>query len=317
MWFQNRLRPRTLPRRHRFRPRVETLDGRCLPSTLTVTNALDTGVAGDGSLRGEIAAAQSGDTVVFAPSLDGQTITLGGYGLYIDKNLNIEGPGANSLAISGGNQSQVFAVAHGAQVTLSGMTVENGKSFNASGFGFGGGYFDGGGILNNGTLTLSGDTLSGNVADYGNGGAIANYGALTVTGSTLSDNSATGDGGGIANYGILTVTGSSLSGNSAGHNGGGIATEYGGTATVAGSTLSGNRATAGGGIYNDGAMTLSGSTVTRNSTYTSLPSGGGIYNDFGGSLTVFESVVTGNSPDDVYNVGKWKHQKSQIGKVDG
>jgi hypothetical protein len=116
---------------------------------------------------------------------------------------------------------------------------------------------------------------------------------------------------------VLTVAGSTLSGNSAGHDGGGIANEYGGTATVTSSTLSGNRAAAAGGIYNDGAMTLSGSTVTRNSTYTSLPSGGGIYNDFGGSLTVFESVVTGNSPDDVYNVGKWKHQKSQIGKVDG
>ena len=61
-----------------------------MPSTFTVTNNVDTGVAGDGSLRGEIAAARRGDTIVFDPSLGGQAITLSGYGLHIDKNLAIE-----------------------------------------------------------------------------------------------------------------------------------------------------------------------------------------------------------------------------------
>ena len=46
---------------------------RDLLSTLTVTNILDSGA---GSLRAEIAAARAGDTIVFAPILDGQTITL-------------------------------------------------------------------------------------------------------------------------------------------------------------------------------------------------------------------------------------------------
>jgi hypothetical protein len=316
-WLRTRQRyrsPRTLPS---FRPKLEALDDRLVPSNLAVTNNLDTGAAGDGSLRGEIAAARSDDTIVFDPSLGGQTITLSGYGLYIDKNLTIEGLGANSLAISGGSQSEVFAVAHGVQVALSGITIENGKSFAASGTGWDGSHFDGGGILNSGSLALSGDTLSGNAALYGHGGGIANYGVLTVTGSILSGNSATYDGGGIANFGALTVTGTIVSGNSGSHGGGGIANEYGGTATVTGGTLSGNSAMAGGGVYNDGTMTLGGTTVTKNRTGTSLPSGGGIYNDFGGSLTVFDCVVTGNSPDDVYNVGKWKHQKSTIGKVDG
>jgi len=41
-----------------------------VPSTLTVTNNLDSGL---GSLRAEIAAAKSGDTISFATSLNTQT----------------------------------------------------------------------------------------------------------------------------------------------------------------------------------------------------------------------------------------------------
>ena len=59
-----------------FRPSLEALEDRVVPSTLLVTNNADTGVSGDGSLRGEIAAAQNGDTIRFAHSLAGQTITL-------------------------------------------------------------------------------------------------------------------------------------------------------------------------------------------------------------------------------------------------
>ena len=46
-------------RRPCFRPQLEALNDRLVPSMLTVTNNLDTGVAGDGSLRGEIAAAEA------------------------------------------------------------------------------------------------------------------------------------------------------------------------------------------------------------------------------------------------------------------
>ena len=51
-----------------FRPRIEALEDRWLPSTLTVLNNLDSGA---GSLRAEIAAAQSGDTILFDKSLVG------------------------------------------------------------------------------------------------------------------------------------------------------------------------------------------------------------------------------------------------------
>jgi hypothetical protein len=65
-----------------------------MPSTLTVTNKMD---SGRGSLRAEITAANSGDTVVFAPSLNGQTITLASGELSIAKGLTIQRPGASQL----------------------------------------------------------------------------------------------------------------------------------------------------------------------------------------------------------------------------
>ena len=128
---------------------------------------------------------KQGDTIDFAPSLDGQTITLTSGELLINKNLTIAGPGAGELTVSGNHASRVFEVAKGVKsATLSGLTISNGQAAVA------------GGILNDGTLTLSGSTLSDNtaagsiyVAGSGVGGGIENDGTLTVSGSTLSGNS--------------------------------------------------------------------------------------------------------------------------------
>src|SRR5947209_631340 len=76
------------------RPRIEVLEDRRVLSTLTVSNALDHGT---GSLRADIAAAHSGDTINFAPGLSGQTITLTGGEMLINKNLTIAGPGVGNL----------------------------------------------------------------------------------------------------------------------------------------------------------------------------------------------------------------------------
>ena len=58
----------------RFRPRLEALEDRCVPSTLRVANLND---SGPGSLRYEIAqAAKSGDTIILDSKLANQTITL-------------------------------------------------------------------------------------------------------------------------------------------------------------------------------------------------------------------------------------------------
>jgi predicted outer membrane repeat protein len=305
-WLRNPKRQASPRKRPTFRPTLEALEERYLLSTLTVLNTNDSRT---GSLRADIALAQNGDTIQFASSLDGQTITLKGE-LLINKNLTLAGFSDRGLTISGNNASRVFEAAAGTQVTLSGLTISNGMAVAG----------DGGGVLVDAgaVLTVNNSTLSGNSASFnrkgvgGQGGAIYNDGTTTVSGSTLSGNSGNGGSGaiynhatltvnnnsavsgnfyyGIVNYGTATVSGSAVSDNS----GSGIAN--GGTFTVSDSTLSRNSATDGGGIYNNGTATLSGCTLSDNSA---TEYGGAIYSGGGhDTLTVSGCTRSGNSAAD-------------------
>jgi hypothetical protein len=150
-----------------------------------------------------------------------------------------------------------------------------------------------------GELTVTDSTLSDNLADVG--GAIINGGTATVTGSTLSGNSAASHGGAIYNFGTLTVAGSTLSGNSTGSDfteySGGGAIYNSGTLTVADSTLSDNSTDAqGGAIYNIGTATVTGSTIVLNradADDNGTDIGGGIYN-FTSATTLSNTIVAGN-----------------------
>src|SRR6516162_10061359 len=96
---QRAARTRRISRpRRSFVPQLLALEDRTVLSVLTVLNNADTGA---GSLRAAIAAAQSGDTIVFDPSLRNAVITLGSGPLTLSSNLTIDGPGADLLAISG------------------------------------------------------------------------------------------------------------------------------------------------------------------------------------------------------------------------
>ena len=163
------------------------MEDRTLLSTLTVTNNND---SGSGSLRAAIAAAASGDTIKFASSLKGQTITLTTGELDITTSLTIDGPGWGLLTVSGDGASRVFEIAAGLNVTISGLTITDGYALD-----------QGGGILNDGSnLTLSGDTLSQNVAfesatTSGAGGGLYSLGGtLNITGCQITGNQALGAG---------------------------------------------------------------------------------------------------------------------------
>ena len=116
-------RPGESPRRVRILPRLEALEDRVTPSTLTVLNNAD---SGSGSLRAAIAAAHSGDTIVFAHSVHDIKLTSGQ--LAVTKSLTIDGPGANQLTISGNDASRVFDVSNGASVTIDGVTIADGAT---------------------------------------------------------------------------------------------------------------------------------------------------------------------------------------------
>jgi hypothetical protein len=88
--------------------------------TLTVTSTADNG---PGSLRGLVVAASAGDVIQFDPSLNGQVILLASQ-INIIRELKIEGPGADKMAISGGNRTRIFFAT--APLTLTGLNLKNG-----------------------------------------------------------------------------------------------------------------------------------------------------------------------------------------------
>src|SRR5262245_60397152 len=256
----------------RIVPRLEALEDRTVPSTLTVTNNLDTGAAGDGSLRGEIAAAQSGDVLNFAGSLLGQTIRLTNGELAITRSLDIEGPGAQQLTVSGCGASRVFDISGGVTVTIAGLTITDGLANGSSPVLAG----TGGGILNFGRLTLANVVLSNNqaVGDAGTsptgrvgaalGGGVANLGSgsLTISNSAFTANQALGAdhssgafAGNALGGAIVSSATASVSDSQFTHN-----------VSRAGSFCTGSldASGAGGGIYNSGSLTLTDSTFSHN-----------------------------------------------------
>jgi hypothetical protein len=285
----------------RFRPRLEALEGRLAPATLTVNSMADTANATDTylSLREAIALVNSAtlpsglstqitakisgtlhdgktDTIQFDPTKVTGPITLGGTDLGLSlpsttATITIDG-GAAGVTVDGNHASGIFWVHFNVSATLNDLTISNGSAEVGSG------------IENSGTLTVSNCTLSGNSATYA-GGGIDNNGTATVSNCTLSGNSATYHGGGIfnENIGRLTVSNSTLSGNSTTSHGGGI--DNNGTATVSNCTLSGNSAVNGGGIRNFGMLALNNTIVANG------PSGGDVSNVYEGTITGSDNLI--------------------------
>jgi hypothetical protein len=278
---------------------------------------------GHTSLRSAVEAADhlGGDqTIQFDPGVFAapQTITLTNFGLTLKADITIQGPAAG-VTISGDHAHRVFVVDAGTQANLTGLTLSDGKIAD-----YGGGILNNGALtLNN--CTVSRNFASG--AEYCYGGGIYNNGTLTITNSVIADNAAytytyyyyiddpsdppfllsyvEGDAGGIFNNGSVTLTDSTISGNIAAINGGGVFNNVHGTANLTNSSVIGNTFIGapagawenngsdpqcnGGGIFNDGAASVTSSTISGNSAF----SGGGIYS--GGALMVADSIIAGNN----------------------
>jgi hypothetical protein len=215
------------------------------------------------TIAAALAAASNGDPIAVGPgTYDG--------GFTISVSVRLVGAGQNVTTISGGNS--VVTIDSAATVAISRVTISGGSADR------------GGGIDNQGILTLSKSTVSGN-----------------VTGSTFF----AGEGGGIFNdLGRLTLVSSTVSGNTA-STGGGIR-NLGGTVVLIKSRISGNAGVptsagheegSGGGIANGGTITLVNTAVLGNTSFSDAPEAGGIVNEPGGVARLINSRVQGNTAE--------------------
>jgi len=306
-------------RRHRrpaFRPRLEVLEDRALPSAYSAANV--------SALIADITTANTAggaNTITLTPTPSPYVLTAinntttGANGLPViaaNDNLTIVGNG-DTIERSARAFFRLFDVASGGSLTLENLTLQGGR---VGGVGGSAGpnpagpsnnaiyVAEGGAIYNQGTLVLSGVTVQRNVAEgaafYGTtagGGGIFSYGgSVTLEGGTIVRNNAA--------YGVPGPYG----GNAYG---GGLCA-VGGTVTVTNATLDNNTASAGlgtnelesfGGVAYGGGVYVSGSTVNLtnatlngNKALSSVGAayGGGLFL-FGGTTTMTNSIVQGNS----------------------
>src|SRR3990170_536776 len=234
---------------------ADTADGACIPSDCSLREAIIAANASPGADTITLPAA------IYILTIAGANEDAAATGdLDITGDLTINGAGAATTIIDGGDLDRVFHVKSGGAVSISGVTIQNGSTVAIAS--------DGGGIRNDGALTLTNSTVSGNTANF-NGGGIFNSGTVTITNSTVSGNTASlanNGGGGIFNQAILTITNSTVSGNTANFSGGGIYNNLG-TATITNSTINNNTADSdGNGTGDGGGIARGGGAVNLKNT---------------------------------------------------
>jgi CSLREA domain-containing protein len=296
--------------------------------SILVTTLADSGA---GSLRQALIDSNTNaasEAINFQAGLTG-TITLSTALPELVSPMGINGPGPSQLTVQrstaiGTPNFRIFKITSGKTVTISGLTIANGKSADGVPAAvFGGAGENGGGILNAGTLTLHDVIITGNTTGKGaassspssngtafggpggGGGGISNSGSLRMSNATVSNNTTGGGatdyygGGGGSGAGIylssgtLTMTSCIVTGN---------ITAKGAMGTTGGFSSGGGGN--GGGIYiSNGAAQIADVTVSNNSTgIADIASpansgsgghGGGVAID-AGNLSITNSTITGN-----------------------
>jgi hypothetical protein len=297
-------------------------------ATFPVTN---TNNSGAGSLRQAILNANAiVDADVIPISVTG-TINLASELPQLMHTLEIVGPGADLLTIRrnmGGNY-RILSIASGATVTISDVTIRDGRAVNGT---------NGGGIRNAGDLTLRRCEVRSNTAigtndTSGNGGEVSgggiyNLDSLRIDHCTIADNVAQGGagdpmignggdalGGGIRNVGSLfTMSASTLSGNSglggpadtpgSGFGGGLFVGSLSASPILTSCTVTNNTATNGGGLLSLGTPFRLRSTLLAGNSATTGPDCDGdlISQDYNFIGDTSDCIITGETANNVTNI---------------
>ena len=242
----------------------------------TVTNLND---SGPGSLRQALLDANANpgaDRVLFQSTLTGQ-LTVSSE-LPITDAVQVLGPGAKSLTISGNDSSRIFNIhtpAKGVPVTISGLTLAHGAAAGGAAV-----------YSKYANLVIEDTVISRNTATANafGGGISLSDSPLTLRASTMTGNSARGGAGirSIANEAdVLRIESSTVSGNQATYFAGGIYLNdplgQGARLEIRGSTIAGNTVTTyasyggGGGIFASGGVVSLVSTIVADNTAPTRP----------------------------------------------
>ena len=232
-----------------FRPSLESLEVRCLPAILIVNPAVP---ADYQNIKAAVNAATGGDTIQVVPGTYGGSNNLG---LTLNKAITIESTdGAATTIIDCSTDNFVFV---NSACTIRGFTFENSRSGDASP------------LFLQTDATITGCAFKNNTNFGGNGGGIElNGGTATISNCTFDHQSGSGaisSSGGSANISNCSFT----NGNGQSGGGGGAINLNTGNVTITGCTFSHNTggSQAGGVFYwRNGALTISQSTFTDNST---------------------------------------------------
>jgi hypothetical protein len=267
------------------------------PNTITVTNIND---SGPGSLRQAIADANDDDTIN-AKEVSG-SIELSSGELLLNKNVTINGPGADTLSVENTQLKRVFEITSDKIAAITGLAINSGKASV------------GGGIYNAGTLQIIDCGIGGNQAvglrEPGAGGGIYNASGaeINIVDSIISGNSAD-EGGAIYNAGSMQIVRTTISGNVVGGSflqptslGGGICNN--GTLNIVNSAITNNTASVslqsggvGGGIFNGATLVITNSTISSNvaGSRGAFPGGGGGIASGNGNIVIQSSTIHGNT----------------------
>jgi hypothetical protein len=328
------LRPRRTPKplvRPSVTPRIELLEDRATPATITVNTLNDTTLPGDKlvSLRDAIIAVNTGnlpadadvtaqstgafgtnDTILFDPTLfpaggGGQVISLGSALPTITNPLTITGPGAGILNIDANFLSRVFDYNDASgNFGLSGIGIIHGVATIVPPSPGPGDDGSGGGIrIQAGGFVASGITLDGNVAASVGGGLAALVGtSVTVVDSRFMNNKASISGGGVyvagptpgggGSTGSVRIERAYFFGNSSlGGDGGGV--------QITGAFTSSNLINLT--FFNNTAIGSGGAAAvdTGDLTYitavgNTADSGGGLHSSLG-AVTILNSIIAQNT----------------------